>query len=203
MNISINELYAIFFDDALNLIKDNFCNWTKYSIQPQTLVTLLNNSGLLFMSKMAELLDVFAANVQHEKDFELQESMLILLVNLFKKLDASFAQTDFIEPFIQKIVLKSCIWRAGRNVAKLRTLGIHLFYQITNLYNGNQEFNIILVKMFNSDIIPVILSNLDDDELSTRKDCLKIVGFLLDNNYFGSINWLTKLKRLKNYIWNF
>lgn len=92
-----------------------------------------------------------------------------------------------LRPFVEGLVLKSCIWRAGRKAIELRCLAVQLLYIVLVAFGTIQELFTIVSSLFDSDILPIVTSNLDDDEQSTRAQCLLILKVLLQMPLWNGI----------------
>lgn len=79
---------------------------------------------------------------------------------------------------LKDVILKSCVWRAGRKAIILRNLATDLFLVVASVFEPREAVSWIK-PVFESDIVPILCSNLDDDEQSTRQNCISIVQFIL------------------------
>lgn len=163
----------------------DYKNWNQYSPEPRVLSTILLSTPN-FLRKIDNLIDIFAIYCEVEKDIELRERMLSLLLILFKGLvglDVS-CMVPFISTFLKSIVLKSCIWRAGKRATELRAISIEIFLTFTLIFSNYIEFSNVIQPLFESDVIPLIVTNLDDDNVKTRENCLDLLQIFLSFKFF-------------------
>lgn len=107
-----------------------------------------------------------------------------ILLHLFKVGAINKSQLNpFMPTLFKDIVLRSCLWKAGKKPALIRTLATELFVILLNLYTA-EEATVFIQPLFTTDVIPSLCSNLDDDEQATRQNCLACISFL-----FGCKLW--------------
>jgi hypothetical protein len=188
LQTDVNGLYETFFDDVLLILLQDYNNWNQYSPEPRVLSTILFSTPN-FLKKMGKLIGIFAVYCEVEKDIELRERMISLLLILFKGLVGSDVSpmVPFIAPFLKTIIMKSCIWRAGKRATELRAISIELFLTFTLIFSNHPEFSNATHVLFESDVIPVIVTNLDDDNIQTRENCLDLLQIFLPFKFFTGI----------------
>lgn len=99
---------------------------------------------------------------------------------MFETLSFDKAQLNFFVPSILKdIILRCCVWRAGKKPAVLRTFATKFLSLFLNLFSPLEAVP-FLEPVFTSDILPTLCSNVDDDEQSTRQHCLSALIFVLE-----------------------
>ena len=95
----------------------------------------------------------------------------------------SFFEKSQLNPWIpailKDIILGCCIWRAGMKPAILRSHATGLLSTLLNFYSSLETVPWI-EPLFVSDILPTICSNLDDDNQTTRQNCLAVLLYLLE-----------------------
>jgi dynein assembly factor 5 len=181
LGVSVQDLYLTHLDGALRILSQSFEHWSQYSVEPRVLQTILFPTGAKFAAKLDALLPIFVANVAPEKDYELREKMLRILLHLFGSFPLSKEVfSPYFLVFLKDIILRSCIWRAGRKATVIRNLATELFGSVLKIYNP-LEIVPFLQPVFRADIVPILASNLDDDEQTTRENCLFILGYLLQS----------------------
>jgi dynein assembly factor 5, axonemal len=184
---TIEHLYRSFLSDAVATVAQTYEHWTQYSLESRALETLLKNSADGYITIFDKLIPLFNTNVTTEKDFELRERMLLLALELFVR--SKPVHTSTLEPhalllFFKDVALKNCIWKAGRKALHLRSIAVQLVNSMIYHLKEHTHGISILEPLFDSDILPVVLTNLDDDQLSTRRDCLFILDSLLPLKFF-------------------
>jgi hypothetical protein len=135
-------------------------------------------------------LPLFSTNVGAEKDFDLRDRMLSLALRLFNR--STTEQFLALTPqqfslVLKEVALKNCIWKAGRKAIQLRCIAVQLVYTMMNHYKHHTDMVSVLKPFFESDLLPVVLTNMDDDEIVTRRHCLLILDNLLELQFFQGI----------------
>jgi dynein assembly factor 5 len=181
LNLTKEQLFSTFLKQTVEILSQNYSFWNQYSPEPRLLQTMLHNSGDAFLGNFDQILPILAENVQHEKDFDLRELILNLVLKsiLNLKPESTGLLIPFLFPFVQTVVLKACIWRAGKKAIILRSIAVRLFHAVLVQLKSDNNMLQVIDKLFETDILPICLSNLDDDEMITRKYCLYILDVLL------------------------
>jgi hypothetical protein len=100
---------------------------------------------------------------------------------LAEQFDSEHGQelSKYCPAIVSDIVLKTCIWRAGRQAEALRNLAFELLYRLLQILKENHDAVIYFTQSFPLHIFPVILTNMDDDDLSTREKVLLCTDYFL------------------------
>ncbi|KAJ3359863.1 HEAT repeat-containing protein 2 [Kappamyces sp. JEL0680] len=178
LGVSIDMIYSTHLDASLLLLAKTYPTWSQYSAEPRVLQTLLFKTGARFVEKMDVLLPIFVECVAKEKDHDLREKILQIQLHLYKHYAVPKSLLGpFMPVILQDVILKSCIWKAGRKSVIIRNLATELFRVLCGLFAPSEAVEWIQ-PLFDSDIVPILASNLDDDEQSTRQHCLAILDFV-------------------------
>jgi dynein assembly factor 5, axonemal len=112
--------------------------------------------------------------------------MVRMMLHLFRavSIDKSLLVVVFSR-IIKDFVLVGCVWRGGRKAIALRELSIQLFLVLLNLFEPS-DISTSISTMFANDILPVVLSNLDDDLETTRQNSLLILDYLFKMNIWDA-----------------
>jgi hypothetical protein len=92
------------------------------------------------------------------------------------------ASREYSSLFLYDIILRNCVWRAGKKNAVIRGQAMVLAQAMlsSNVSPSPGMFSLESVAShFEDKIIPVVISNLDEDDVSTRKVVLSNVKQLL------------------------
>lgn len=176
---TIEALYAAHFDQAIHFLSESYTTWSQYSYEPRVLKSLLYKGGSKVGERFDRILPIFTECAKFEKDFELRESILKMSLYLIdNKLIEKAQLNPFVSIFLKEVILCCCIWRAGKKPAVIRSGATLLLLRLFHLYT-NLEVDLWVEPVFQADLLPVLCSNMDDDDQSTRHNCLAIVGLLL------------------------
>ena len=74
---SIDALYALHFDQALQVLSESFRSWNQYSYEPRVFKSLLYNGSSKVGERFDRILDIFSECAKQEKDFELRERFVL------------------------------------------------------------------------------------------------------------------------------
>jgi dynein assembly factor 5 len=187
----VATLYLEFLPEALERLQQTSLQWTQYSIEPRVLETMLLNNVQGFYTHFESFIPIFAVNASSEKDFELRDSILRLALALFQRSEASqvlaLSPPAFSE-FFKSVGLSCCIWKGGRKAMQLRSLAVQTVHRMLDLYQAHAGLPELLGSIMDTDLLPVVLTNLDDDEMVTRTHCLFTLNILLDLKLFKGIS---------------
>ncbi|KAL2914850.1 hypothetical protein HK105_205592 [Polyrhizophydium stewartii] len=187
----VSELHTLFLDQALALLAQSHASWTKHSAEPRVLQVLLVNSGPAVGGRLDAVVPMLASCAGKERDYEVRERALLLLTQMVRDPAAPLNSHKLLsahsEALIGDIVLPNCIWRAGRKAAILRGKSMALFLALLDAVTAESADAGLIGSLtvaaidarLETDIVPVIISNMDDDEIDTRHACLDVISRLL------------------------
>ena len=189
---STTGLYQHFFDATIDILSSNQPAWTKHSLERRLLDTVLLNSGIAVGSRLEKVLPIFSGCSNPNRDYEVREGAILLMTRLVRDancpLNSQNQLSSFSDVIMKDIVLANSIWRAGKKATILRMEAMDLFLALVQHGNINSETccGLLSIGVINSllqkDVLPVLMSNIDDDEANTRRITLNILAIILSSH---------------------
>ncbi|KAH9252705.1 hypothetical protein BASA81_009399 [Batrachochytrium salamandrivorans] len=194
----VTGVYGLFFEKSIDSITATHSSWTKHSPERRVLETVLLRVGTAVGSHLDKVLPIIYWCSSKERDYEIRESLLLMMIRLVRDihtpLDSQGQLSKHSDALIKNIVLPNSIWHAGRKCAVLRMHTMHLllaFLTCSCLDKSveNPCVGVLTIQSLDSalekDLLPIIISNMEDDEVETRSTSLNVLSHLLDS----SVNW--------------
>ncbi|KAH6565449.1 hypothetical protein BASA60_009949 [Batrachochytrium salamandrivorans] len=194
----VTGVYGLFFEKSIDSITATHSSWTKHSPERRVLETVLLRVGTAVGSHLDKVLPIIYWCSSKERDYEIRESLLLMMIRLVRDihtpLDSQGQLSKHSDALIKNIVLPNSIWHAGRKCAVLRMHTMHLllaFLTCSCLDKSveNPCVGVLTTQSLDSalekDLLPIIISNMEDDEVETRSTSLNVLSHLLDS----SVNW--------------
>jgi len=195
---SISQLYNYYFDTLMNVLTKNIDVWNSYSIEPKVYYILLENSGELVGQRLDIIISNFITLFNVERDFETRIRMFSLLYKLLISEPLSLNSANQLPLYSKKIItdifIANGIWRAGKKATVVRAKDMECFLAYLNLQDklGENEERIIdnqcIEEIMEKDLLPVLISCLEDDDINTRENVLKIFNKLFHKDYCKAYN---------------
>ncbi|KAI8927803.1 armadillo-type protein [Entophlyctis helioformis] len=151
---NVDGLYGHFFDAAIRLLADTHTTWTKHSAERRVLDTVLVRARGLVGARLDSVLPILASCAAMERDYEVRESVLLILIRLLADPAAPLNSQDQM-PVHSMQLIKGII-----GLLRVDTVNA----------------------LLETDLLPVVMSNLDDDEVATRQATLEIMSLLLGSH---------------------
>lgn len=191
---SMEELYDIHFDSLLQNLNENIIHWTKHSPERRVLDSLFMNSGIFIGTRLSQVLNILAKLVKSD-DFDVKLGAIQIFSKLIKQGQKSMNSQNLLPNFskqvLKEIILPCGVWRPGRKQYLIRNLAIESLLDIlvidNNINNkvGSSVVGSVCVEILNEvlekDVLPMVLSCFDEDEMGTRIKSIKIMNVLLQS----------------------
>ncbi|ORX38796.1 ARM repeat-containing protein [Piromyces finnis] len=195
---SIPQLYNYYFDTLMNELTKTIDVWNSYSIEPKVYYILLENSDELIGQRLDIIISNFVLLFNIERDFETRIRMFSLLHKLLKTKPLTLNSTHQLPMYSKRIItdifIANGIWRAGKKATVIRARDMECFLAYLNLQDGLYEnteriINIQCIEdVMEKELLPVLISCLEDDDINTRENVLKIFVKLFNKEYCGAYN---------------
>lgn len=180
-------IYIKFMDQTIAQLSESLHNWSKYSVEPRILETFVLSCKSYLHQCLSMLMPIFIHMSKVDVDYEIRERYLYNLFSLFSFLTVIYRNgvselftvntRNYTVDFLEHIILPNLVWRAGQKASCIRGLSARLLDTFIRfqLFDLNK-----LSETFDQKILPLILSNMDDDLLTTRQTILSIFTRLLN-----------------------
>ncbi|KAJ3055054.1 HEAT repeat-containing protein 2 [Rhizophlyctis rosea] len=185
---TVQDLYALHFDAVLNLLQQSHTSWTQHSPEKRMLETTLVESGRLVGQRLDGVVPIFSNLVGAEREPELKHWTLNIMLRLLANSDASLNSaghfSQFSKPVLETIVIPNAVWKAGRKQAVVRDITMRvLLALLQNGEYGGKSVGLLDVaaveSVLSQDLLPIIVSCMDDDNVEERRTTLGITDILL------------------------
>ncbi|KAJ3296291.1 HEAT repeat-containing protein 2 [Borealophlyctis nickersoniae] len=189
---STQSLYALHFDTVITNLANSQPQWTRYSAERLLLDTVLRESGPLVGKRLETVLPILGGMAGIERDFEVREGALNILLAHLESPTASINSTGDLPnhsfSLLKDIVITTGVWKPGRKAATLRDLAIKT---LLGLVRGGGDESGKVIGLLNADVVqnvldkellPILVGTLEDDEGPTRVATLKVFETLLESS---------------------
>ncbi|XJO70408.1 hypothetical protein BDV3_000086 [Batrachochytrium dendrobatidis] len=204
---NVESLYGLFFENAIDTLTATHTSWTKHSAELRVLETVVLRVGVAIEPHLSKILPLVCYCASKERDYEVRKSVLLLMIKLVQVLKASpssgRALSNDSETLLRGIIIPNSIWHTGRNSALLRMHAMSLLLillepRLNSVQADEQEcVGFLNVSLLNTtlerDLLPILISNIEDDEIATRITSLKVLSTLLDSDIDWNGSTLKKL----------
>ncbi|OUM70216.1 hypothetical protein PIROE2DRAFT_37495, partial [Piromyces sp. E2] len=195
---NVSQLYNHYFDTLMAELTKTIDIWNSYSIEPKVYYILLENSGELIGQRLDMIISNFITLFNVERDFDTRIRIFSLLYKLLKTepltLNSNHQLPLYSKKIITDIFIANGIWRAGKKATIIRARDMECFLAYLNLQDklGENEERIIdsqcIEDVMEKELLPVLISCLEDDDVNTRENVLKIFIKLFHKDYCGAYN---------------
>lgn len=195
---SISQLYNYYFDALMTELTKTIDVWNSYSYEPKVYYILLENSGELIGQRLDVVIANFINLFNIERDFDTRIRMFSLLYKLLTTEPLSLNSTHQLPLYSKKIItdifIANGIWRAGKKATVIRAKDMECFLAYLSLQDkmGGEEERIIesqcIEEIMEKELLPVLISCLEDDDVNTREKVLKIFIKLFHKDYCRAYN---------------
>jgi dynein assembly factor 5 len=190
---TISQLYNYYFDTLMNELSKTINVWNSYSIEPEVYYNLLENSGELIGQRLDIIISNFIKLFNVERDFETRIRMFSLLYKLLTTEPLSLNSTHQLPLYSKKIIIDifiaNGIWRAGKKASVIRSKDMECFLAFLSLQDKQVENDKRIIEsqcienIMEKELLPVLISCLEDDDVNTRENVLKIFNKLFHKDY--------------------
>ncbi|OAJ35882.1 hypothetical protein BDEG_20113 [Batrachochytrium dendrobatidis JEL423] len=174
---NVESLYGLFFENAIDTLTATHTSWTKHSAELRVLETVVLRVGVAIEPHLSKILPLVCYCASKERDYEVRKSVLLLMIKLVQVLKASpssgRALSNDSETLLREPRLNSVQADEQECVGFLNV----------SLLNTTLE----------RDLLPILISNIEDDEIATRITSLKVLSTLLDSDIDWNGSTLKKL----------
>ncbi|KAJ3268168.1 HEAT repeat-containing protein 2 [Terramyces sp. JEL0728] len=157
----------------------NYQKWTQYSVEPNMLEIMLFKSVPNFAAHFDIILPILVSTCDLEKEIELRDKIMPIIHHLFQQPFPCSQLEPFLGELLEKVVLKNCVWKGGRKHESLRSLSTKVWKLITEMSIDHEVWLQTTIALFEPAILPILLTNLDDDIIETRSNVLSILDCYL------------------------
>jgi dynein assembly factor 5 len=145
--------------------------WTSHSPECNVTFTLLKRSVAVIPAHLEVVMPLLVACADLERDPPVRINTLSLLYRLVVEgADASYFEDDQVLRMLRSILVPNLVWRAGRIAEAMRLQAAAVLHGVF----ARGLVSVALVKEVRNELIPVLRTNIDDDELQLRMAITKI-----------------------------
>ncbi|KAI9203339.1 armadillo-type protein [Polychytrium aggregatum] len=184
------QLYARYSERILSqaIVGSRPETWTKHAPEGKLLRTVAIELGENLGNQLGLVMPAFLAAAACE-DVDVRIALMLLLSVLLQNpiatLNSQGQLVSYSEQLLKYILLKNGIWKPGRKHAALRAAVVHALMLALSSHSGDTSVvGVVSVGVLNqyigTDVIPVLISCLDEDEIAVRKDTLSCIHTLLN-----------------------
>ncbi|KAL6589033.1 ARM repeat-containing protein [Neocallimastix sp. 'constans'] len=190
---TISQLYNYYFDTLMNELSKTINVWNSYSIEPEVYYNLLENSGELIGQRLDIIISNFIKLFNVERDFKIRIRMFSLLHKLLTAepllLNSTHQLSLYSKIIITNIFIANSIWRAGKKETIIRSKDMECFLDYLNLQDKLEDKSECIIEsqcieeIMEKELLPILISCLEDDDVNTRDNVLKIFNKLFHKDY--------------------
>ncbi|KAJ3315566.1 HEAT repeat-containing protein 2 [Boothiomyces sp. JEL0838] len=172
-SLTLSELYSTYLVNVLSTFE--ITKWNQYSMEPNIFETVLFKSVPNYADHLDVIVPIFVSSCELDKDIELRDKCISILHHLFKLPFAYSQMEPYLAELLEKVILKNCVWKGGKKHEALRTLSTKVWKLVTEMSFDHEVWLQTTTKLFEAHILPILLSNLDDDIIETRMNVVAIL----------------------------
>ncbi|KAI8904408.1 armadillo-type protein [Gorgonomyces haynaldii] len=184
-------LFSLYFEKTLETLAKTQQQWIKHSPEPRLLQVCCHNLGDIspFLHKLLPFVALLATM---DRDPEVRQSVFETLIPLYQSASASLVsqtiqETDLI---VKEIICRNLVWKAGQKNTFIRGQATQLLLLL--IQHQMIQYDRLLPE-FESHVVPLLISNMDDDLVLTRKQMLQVFDGLLSKNDLWNVPVYKKL----------
>ncbi|CAH3109869.1 unnamed protein product [Porites lobata] len=177
---SVSKLYENHIQEFLEKLKVSHTSWTHHSPECRLFDVLLSESGPVVSGHLTDAMDIFTECLDSQKkDPELRLKMFSLLSRLLmnpsQSVESKNAFSSHSVTVVQKLVIRNCVWQAGRTAAAVRSAAISCLWALlnSNLLSSQDASQVM------KDLLTQLITCLDDHNQTTRLVTCKALQRLL------------------------
>ena len=174
--MSRDDLYGLHLKAFLESLS-GVDQWNKHDAEPRAFQDCVLGAKNSLAQHLPVLLPIWSQMAALEKDYEVRQRLHDTLLELFNKDAPSTLGEEHSLVLLQQVVFKNLVWRAGPKNTLVRGQATQLLAKLLALPN-HLDLE-ALRKLFEDHLLPLVISNLDDDLVSTRQYNLEIIDHLL------------------------
>ncbi|KAI8919361.1 armadillo-type protein [Powellomyces hirtus] len=192
---SMEDLYGFYFDSLLERLLATEEKWTRYSPELRLLKTLMSLAGAVLGQRLDVIVPLFARMSAIENDVEVREMVLDVLLPLLCSRPTPLNSTSKLPEhglaILTNIILINGVWRPGRKFATLRGKTIKtLLAMLDSAHSTENCIGLLHIKdlsgIWESHLLNLLISTLEDDDVGVRKDTLSVIDCLLSSMDFDA-----------------
>jgi hypothetical protein len=153
------DLFSVELSSLLDEMQESYESWNKHTPERFIFDLLIRRANTALVERFEDILQIIAANVDNEKDYELRMDMLGLVEYLLNQ-DILHTNIGFYSEIILKMILiPSTVWKVGKPNIKIRKASVicmmrlldHKLISTTKLYNSFKEVMGVLKNCIDDD----------------------------------------------------
>ncbi|XP_064394922.1 dynein axonemal assembly factor 5-like [Halichondria panicea] len=179
---STQGLYQDHTHQILQQLAEGYTGWSVHSPNCTLFSALLSGAGPVLGGLLGEVLPILTSCLRPDADPEMRLHFITLLIRLLMEASSSMNSQDqfnqFASAVVTDIIIPNCVWKGGRTAAAIRTAAMTSLQALlqSNLLAREQ------LDSFMSQLMPKVISCLDDDNRSTRLVTSQVLQLLLLTN---------------------
>ncbi|XP_056631569.1 dynein axonemal assembly factor 5 isoform X1 [Diorhabda sublineata] len=197
---SIQQLWKLYSPKLLNHVNKNPSLWVTVTEEECIFLFILTNMEEAFGENLEIIKDILVQALDIDCDCESRLKILYVLATLFEKKDIIFGtQRDvsgFLEKLVQDIFVPSLIWRAGATCEAIRTMAASCLQSALLPTDGVEIFSADSLPPVVEDLLPLLVSLLDDPSYRSRQIAVECLTLLKENcrrKNIWTLEYLTKI----------
>mmetsp|Transcript_32805 Transcript_32805/g.50091 ORF Transcript_32805/g.50091 Transcript_32805/m.50091 type:complete len:222 (+) Transcript_32805:631-1296(+) len=119
-----SDLFSVELAELLDEMKESYEDWDKNTPDRFIFDMLVRRSYTAVVDYWETILMIIAANIEHDKDFELRMDMLNLTEHFLLQKELHSTIMFYSEIIMKMILMPSTVWRAGKPNIRIRKASI-------------------------------------------------------------------------------
>ncbi|XP_005997023.1 dynein axonemal assembly factor 5 [Latimeria chalumnae] len=177
--ISVLDLYKQHITELLQWVSVTHQQWNSYSVQQLQFESILIQAGPIIGEVLQDLMPILRSCLEPRRDPEMRLKLFTvlskLLLNANETVNSRGQFPDYLESIIKDVLIPNLLWHAGRTAAAIRTTAVTCLWALlhSQILSEGQALKV------HNDLMPQVLSTLEEDSKLTRLVACRIVGAFL------------------------
>eukprot|EP00347_Sterkiella_histriomuscorum_P013730 403363587 len=171
------DLFSVELAELIDEMQESYETWNKHTPERFIFDLLVRRANTALIDKFEDILQIVAANVEHEKDYELRMDMLALIEFLLSQEQLHQNIVFYSQIILKMVLIPSTVWRVGKPNVKIRKAAVICMMRLL-------EYNLIdKQKLYSSfkDIMNVLKNCIDDDWANDlRFTCVVLIKKMIE-----------------------
>jgi dynein assembly factor 5, axonemal len=154
-----SDLFSVELSALIDEMQETYENWNKHTPERFIFDLLVRRSQTALVERFEDILQIIAANIENQKEYELRMDMLALVEFLLSQDILTETMTFYSEVVLKMILIPATVWKVGFPNVKIRKAAVICMMRMvdnriistTKLHNNFKE------------IVSVLKGCLDDD----------------------------------------
>ncbi|KAL6475991.1 hypothetical protein MHYP_G00144900 [Metynnis hypsauchen] len=176
---SVCDLYRLHMADLLQWLSDSQRCWTAHSVHSNLLDIIALQSGPVLGEFLPQFLTLLRSCLEPSRDAELRLHVFTvlskLLLNSRNTLNSQGCFGEYVQVFLQELLMPNLVWRAGRTAAAVRTSALSCLLALLQGGAISKEQVVSVEAKLSADLISALE---EDSQLARLLACRLLHTFL-------------------------